>query len=371
MSSGRVDRRAVWAMADLARWQERVEPDRRGPDYLLREIMAAGLDRVVWSVRQSDDTGELEAAAAFARRRRMTLHARIPVRIGVDRTAVPSAWRYVDRRGEADPLRSSLFVESARQNRIAAALDAVRQGAEGVVLDFCEFPPHAGYHPDLIHEYVVTGGPDPRTLALTDDGFRDWCLFRAHYVTEFLYGLRKSLALLERDSGRRLSLTVRLPEDGLELNLAAGMDVQGWLRHRLADPICVSPLRWLSPGSAESAGPYVAAASETGVGVLGEIGLAPPPKVRANPVVALQRTRELYACGARGLMLEGVECAVLDGELRWILSSLSEPKHVNRLLSDQDRVRQYPVSEANRGYGVSAESAQPGSAREPFPATEL
>ena len=361
-------------MADVTRWAARPGAGgRTGHDVedCLRALHAAGIDHVVWG--PGGGPTALRHAVAFAARQSMVLCARLCMnpRGASGASSGRAPWRCVARDGTPDPDRSSFFFPGVREERLEALLDMARAGVTGLWLDFCDRPPHLRYHPDMVREYVITGGAEPGSLKLTDGEFRDWCGFRAGFLTTLLRELRTALAEIEREQARSVSIVARVPDDGPELNLAAGMDVRTWCRHGLVDLLCVDPLRWLAMDYPETIEPYVSLGQETQVGVVGGISMAAPPGVEKNPIAMMRRAHAQYEQAADGMAVDAAETGVMDGELRWTIPALAEPERLARLVSDEERQRQYPLTEANLWFGVDALSCVPGAGRTAFPPTEL
>jgi hypothetical protein len=375
---------AVWAAADLGWWAEavgRAELTGREVEDCLREMRREGFRRVLWSVHASGERGRelggrrpLAAAVAFARRQGMTLYGRLglnSIRGASHLFETHPEWRCVSRGGALDRTRLSLFFAGVRRERLDMLLAAARLGVDGLCLDFCDLPPMLRYHPELIRGYVFTGGPDPLALALTDEDFMDWCRYRAGFVTRLLRDLRDGLAPVEQERGSPLPVMARVPADGLELNLVAGMDLRTWARNGLVQALCLSPLHWLEGERSESLDPYLALAAETGVAALAGVSLMPPAGVTPNPMVLADRVAAAWNVGVTGLALDRAETGLRRRELAWILPALGEPERLTRLAGDQDRRRQYPVTDASRLFGIDALSVLPGGGTPQFPPADL
>jgi len=242
---------------------------------------------------------------------------------------------------------------------------------DGLCLDFCDRPPFARYHPDMVAEYTLTGGPDPVGLAVTDEPFEDWCRLRAGFVSRLLRDLRAELAHALGDAAREVQIIARVPADGPALNLAAGLDVATWCANRLVDALCPSPVLWLDLDHSETLELYAELARHTGTRLLGSVGLAVPAGADRNPMAIMQRAREQYDHGACGLVLERAETGVRDEDLRATIPALADPQRLVALLADRRRQRQHPVTRACVGSGADPLAVLPGSGPQAFPPTEL
>jgi len=385
LSSTEQHARELWGGVDIGRWLAS-----RGADFRprghevedrLRALRTLGVERAVWRLEGTEEAQKrlkgrcpVKAAVRFARRQRMSLCGALAATDveGRLRGAAAEPDRLCcGRDGRPDPRRASLFRPEVRRERIDSLVEAAWLGMDGVCVDFCRRPPAMGYDPDLVREYTLTGGPEAAELSLTDPAFVDWCRFRAGFVTAMLRDLREALAGIEQAQGRRILLVARVPADGPELNLACGMDTETWCRRGLVDVLWPHPLRWLALDQEQTIEPYAQRARECGVALIGGVCLEPPQGVEKNPVALARRVLRQYEEGAGGMVVEEIEQGAADGDLRWVVSALAEPERLARLAADEQRQRQYPLTQAGAWFGVDRESCVPGSGRQGFAPTDL
>ena len=365
----------VWGTADLNHWvADPATLAGRETEDCLRALRAVGIRRVLWGLevwgelgRRIDSGAALQAALTYARRQGMRLQGRL--RMGARRGAPHFVgshpeWHCVDRQGRRDPTRLSPFFPQVRAERIDALVAAARAGVDGLCLDFCERPPFARYHPDMVAEYTLTGGADPARLALTDEPFGDWCRFRAGFVTRLLRDLRGEIDRALGDAARDVPIMACVPVDGPALNLAAGLDVSTWCAHSLVDALCPSAVRWLDLDHSGTLAPYAEMARHTGVRLLGSVGIA---GADLDPEVVRHRAGEQYDQGACGLVLQRAETGVCDDDLRAAIPDLPDPQRLAALAADGRQRRPQPVT----GPGTGSPSVLPRSRAPAFPPAEL
>lgn len=147
--------------------------------------------------------------------------------------------------GEVDKSRMCYAIPELRQERRDILLELHRQGADVLILDFCRQPPILKYHPTLVEGWQKESGTDPREIVSYDiRDYLDWFRYRANFLTEFMRELRAGLLEQEAELGRPCCLVPRIPDSSPILTIAAGIDVETWLREDLADATMLSPLVW-------------------------------------------------------------------------------------------------------------------------------
>ena len=68
--------------------------------------------------------------------------------------------------------------------------------------------------------------------------FIDWLKWRCEKgTTQLMRDLRNELAELERATGRRIPIIVRMPTGGFLFDMAMGMDTKTWIEEGLIDEL--------------------------------------------------------------------------------------------------------------------------------------
>jgi len=154
--------------------------------------------------------------------------------------------------GREDSSRLCYAIPEVRRERIDILLELHRKGADVFVLDFCRQPPLLWYHPVLADAYLKEAATNPREIQSFDiRDYIDWFQSRTEFLTMFMRELRREMRAQEDEIGRPCCLVVRIPDSSPMLMVAAGIDIEAWLRGNLVDATMLSPLVWseVNPGS--------------------------------------------------------------------------------------------------------------------------
>ena len=233
-------------------------------------------------------------------------------------------------------------------------------------LDFCRQPPTVRYHPAFVNGYRERAGADARKLSLDDKAaFMDWCRYRADAVTEFLRELKEGLDPIRQHTGRKVPVQVRVPNDGFEANLIAGLDVRTWCADGLAGEIALSELHWLDEYREWDDKPYIELGRQAGVPVYASSSCLPMQtggwsgKVNpsgVSPLVLARRTLRSFEEGAQGICLYQSDTGVRWPGMPELLRLLSDRQALERLVADPAFVRRNPVTPGNQHFGIDNHS---------------
>lgn len=175
--------------------------------------------------------------------------------------------------GKTDYTRMTYAVPEVRKERCDILLEAQRLGVDALVLDFCRQPPMAGYHEEELKIYTVKTGKDPRKLqGYEPEIFTEWFRCRAQGVTDFMRGLRNSVAGQEQEYGRKCPVIIRIPANSNWLLLAAGIDLDTWYEENLFDSVMLSPLLWCANDMSHHFEYHVSRAHHNSKRIIGGIG---------------------------------------------------------------------------------------------------
>jgi len=323
---------------------------------------------------------QLRAALRHARANRMTLYGRLCM----NRHYSPGSshrgnfaqnhpqWCEVGWDGWLDPSRLCYGIPEVRRERIAIFGEAANIGVDGLHLDFCRQPPIVRYHPAFVNGYRERFGRDPRELTLTQrdtEGARpylNWCAWRAEAVTDLLRELKAELDPFRIRWQRSVPVQVRVPNDGFEANLIAGLDVQTWCREGLIDELALSELRWLREYRQWDDGPYIALGQEYGIPVYASSNCLPlqggewsgevnPRGI--NPLVLARRALRSYEAGAQGVALYQSDTGIQWPGVGDAVAVMSNPEHLRAYVNAPETVARYPVTAENVDFGIDNHSA--------------
>ena len=318
----------------------------------------------------------LQAALEFARANDMVLYGRLAMNRhysvkshGGSHTSRFAAshpeFHEVSKEGHPDSSRLCYAFDEVRKERVAILLEAAEIGCHGLQLDFCRQPPMARYHPELVSGFAAVGGVDPRDIDPWDgSAFRDFISWRAEFVTAMMRDLHDGLTGLREKTGRAIPLQVRVPDNGLDIDLMAGLDIVKWCEEGLIQELSVSSLKWLAIYQEHDLRPYVDLGRRTGVKVYGGVnalaiqrvsGMLPGPE-DLNPVVFAERAVRQYEAGAEGMSLYQSDFAVWPDELCPVLPILGDPDALADYVNDPAVRARYPVTYRNQLYGVDNHS---------------
>ena len=284
-------------------------------------------------------------------------------------------WCEVQKNGWLDPTRLCYAVPEYRQERIDILCEAARIGCQGLFLDFCRQPPMLRYHPALVYAFREKTGKDPCQLSLADkDAFLDWCRFRSDCITQLLRELKAALDRLRTRYGRPIPVQVRVPNDGFEANLIAGLDVRTWCEAKLIDELALSELRWLLEYQAWDDVPYIQLGAACGVPVFASsnaLPMQPAPDVGlqswggevnprgVNPLVLAGRALRSLENGAQGVCLYQTDIATQWGDLPEAVRTFGAEASLRAFVDDPVNAERYPVTPENRDYGMDNHSRRP------------
>ena len=276
-------------------------------------------------------------------------------------------WSEVGRDGWLDATRMCFAIPEYRQERVAILKEAAEIGCEGLVLDFVRQPPAVKYHAAFVNPWRDRTGVDPRTVPVSDkDRFLDWCAFRAESVTALLGELKAALDPMRQKHGRTIPVRVRIPNDGFEANLIAGLDVRAWCRQGLVDEISLSELHWLPGYSDWDDRPYIALGKEHGIPVFASSNCLPVQRsgwsgqvnpLGVNPLVLARRALASMEAGAQGVSLYQTDVGTYWPGLKDAIAAFSDEDVLRRYVTDPSIIERHPVTEANREYGIDNHSA--------------
>jgi len=270
--------------------------------------------------------------------------------------------------GWVDPSRLCYAIPEYRQERIDILMEAADIGVDGLHLDFCRQPPATRYHAAFINPYREKTGTDPRGLSLQDrESFLDWCDFRAESVTALLRELKARLAPFRDRWQRRVPVQVRVPNDGLEANLVAGLDVVTWCREGLIDEITLTELQWLEEYQDWSDEPYIALGAEYAIPVYASSNCLPRQGGQwsgevnprgVNPLVLARRALHSVDLGAQGIALYQSDTGIQWPGVREVLPAFTNPEALRETVRDPDFANRYPITEENLNFGIDNHSAE-------------
>ncbi len=410
----------VWGISELGCWLGHRNPTSGSPtghdaEDCLDEHLACGIDHVVWDLGRSvltyhsdlpeatcnglrahhpclgaarravealyHERCQLRAALRHARSTGITLYGRLCM----NRHYSPGSghrsdfaqnhpeWCEQRKDGWVDPSRLCFAIPEYRKERIDILMEAADIGVDGLHLDFCRQPPATRYHPAFVNGFRDKTGVDPRELSLHDrQSFLHWCAFRAESVTTLLRELKARLDPFRSRWERPTPVQVRVPNDGLEANLVAGMDVATWCRENLIDDLALSELRWLAEYQDWSDEPYIALGADSGIPVYGSSNCLPrqggewsgevnPRGV--NPLVLARRALRSLEQGAHGIALYQSDTGVQWPGVCDVLPAFSDPEALREIVDDPELASRYPVTDENRHYGIDNHSAEFASMR--------
>lgn len=314
----------------------------------------------------------LRAALDFARANGMTLYGRLGMNRHYSKASYggcfTSRWagahpefHEITKEGGPDPSRLCYAIDDVREERVDLLVEAARIGCEGLQLDFCRQPPLTRYHPALTDSF----GADPRPIdPWRGPAFVEWIAHRAMFVTLMLRELHARLQPLRAQTGRAIPVQVRVPDNGLDVALMAGLDVRAWCAEGLMQELSVSSLNWLADFQEHELRPYVELGRKHGVKVFGGVnalalqrvsGALPGPE-EISPIRLAERALQQYDAGAEGMTLYQSDFAVWPEELREVLPLLGRPQALAAFAADETNRRRWPLTFRNCLYGLDNHS---------------
>ncbi len=408
----------VWGISELACWLGHRNPTCGSPsghdaEDCLDAHLACGIRHVVWDLGRSvltyhsglpDATCaglrpppaapgpvaraiealyrrrcQLRAALRHARSRGITLYGRLCM----NRHYHPGSphrsdfaqnhpqWCEMRRDGWLDTTRMCYAIPEVRRERVAILMEAADIGVDGLHLDFCRQPPIAGYHPAFVNGFRERHRIDSRNLAPEEATYRLWCACRAEAVTDLLRELAAQLRPFRERWRRPVPVQVRVPNDGLESNLAAGLDVATWCEERLIDELALSELRWNAACRQWDDTPYIAMGRACGIPVYASSNCLPVQGTPwqdgrswsgevnphgVNPLVLARRALRSHAAGAHGIALYQSDTGVQWPGVRDAVAAMSDPEALRAYAEDSGTAARYPVTDANAQFGIDNHS---------------
>ncbi len=412
----------VWGISELGGWLGHRNPTSGSPsgrdaEDCLDGHLACGIDHVVWDLGRSvltyhsdlpeatcrglraEPSGltapdhrpgqraraieaiyqqrcQLRAALRHARERDITLYGRLCM----NRHYSPGSshrgrfaqehpdWCEIGKDGWLDASRLCYGIPDYRQERIAILMEAADIGVDGLHLDFCRQPPMVRYHPALVNPFQEQSGVDPRTLTLEQrDIYLDWCAYRARSVTDLLRELQAQLQTFRDRWQRAMPVQVRVPNDGLEANLIAGLDLVTWCEEGLIDELALTELHWLAEYQDWNDAPYIDLGKQYGIPVYASSNCLPrqggawsgavnPRGI--NPLVLARRALRSYEAGTQGIALYQSDTGVQWPGVRDAVSVMSEPDALRTYVDDPKVAQRHPITEENAQFGIDNHSAE-------------
>ena len=267
--------------------------------------------------------------------------------------------------GTRDISRVEYFFPEARQERLNILEEAARYGPDGIVIGCCRQPPMAGYNPRMVERYKERTGVDPRRIDIADgQPYLDWIRWRADHFTQLLRELRPRLSAVEKDIGRSMPVIARIPGVGLQLNMAQGLDVNGWVEEGLIGELQLDPLQSFAEGGSHDVRPYVELCHRKGIrvlaGVNGTTGAGwsdstePDEGIlfhQASPVVGIRRAIGLIEAGVDGIEIYEAEIFARSCERRWLLPLWGDVERARAWLKESNIEAVSPVMASNACQG--------------------
>ena len=132
-----------------------------------------------------------------------------------------------------------------RSHMTSLIREVADRGVDGVQLTFTRGPIYVWYEPPVVDSFKQQYGQDPRTL--DDEEDERWLRHRAHYMTEFVRGVRKTLDEASRRVGHRIRLAAMVYYSEAE-NLLHALDARTWVQEGLIDDLLpVTKVHYMSP----------------------------------------------------------------------------------------------------------------------------
>ncbi len=404
----------VQGIAELGSWilhRRHIWPSEHAAEDMIDEHIACGIRHIVWELGRSvltyhsnlpnatchgvgahydrfypladsqrkaemqvyHDRCQLRVALTYCERRNCTVYGRLCMNRhygpGSGQSVFASEhpwWNEITGDGKLDVSRLCYAIPEYRAERVAILKEAAEIGCAGLVLDFCRQPPMVRYHSALTHPYRERTGIDPRLIRVDEhDRYLDWCRYRAGYVTELLRELKAALDPLRAKHGVALPVQARIPNDGIEANVIAGLDVETWCSEGLITEIALSELRWL-PGYANwDDRPYIALGHRHGIRVFGSSNCLPVQQKGwsgqvnprgLNPLVLARRALRSLEQGADGLSLYQSDTGCYLPGVSDAISTFHDETSLRDYVDDGANTERYPITDDNREYGIDNHS---------------
>ncbi len=249
-------------------------------------------------------------------------------------------------------------------------MEAAEIGVDGLHLDFCRQPPFVRYHPALTNGYYQERGIHPQSIPVEEKAlFLDWCQYRAGFITEMLRELKAKVAVFRSRWLHPLPIQIRIPNDGFEANLIAGLDPQTWVEEGLVDELMLSELHWLEAGQSYSDEPYLDLGRKAGIPVYASSNCLPlqaggwggavnPAGI--DPEALAQRTLRSHAMGASGVALYQTDTGVQHPQLQSLIALMGDRESLEQALQ---QARVMAGKHRNPDFGIDNHSKIPAPFR--------
>lgn len=272
----------------------------------------------------------------------------------------PEFYQYKKDMRSVDFSRVEYFFPEVRRERLDILEEVAAYGPDGLVIGCCRQPPMAGYNPKMVAAYTEETGVDPTKIDIEDGKpYLDWIQWRADHLTAVLRELREHLNTLERKTGNRIPVIARVPDLGLQWNLAEGIDTATWVREGLIDELQLDPLEETGGDASGEAShdvrPYVELCHKHGVPVFGGVnGSSGARQGKINddsPVVGLRRAIGLLKTGVAGIEIYEAEMFAGSTERRWLIPLWGRPDLAEKWLRESNLEAVFPVTARNAVQG--------------------
>ncbi len=283
-------------------------------------------------------------------------------------------WCEVRQDGWLDTSRLCYGIPDVRHERLAILMEAANIGVDGLHLDFCRQPPMTGYHPVFVNEFRDRHGIDPRTVSIGNrDEYFQWYTFCSEAITGLLQELKAELDPF-RDRWRRpIPVQVRIPNDGFEANLAAGLDVVKWCKEGLIQELALSELRWHRAFPRWSDGPYITLGRQHNLPVYASSNCLPLQNIPwkdgknwsgevnpygVNPLVLGNRALRSFKAGAQGIALYQSDTGIQWPGMKVLVESMSDIEKLRSYTECPDIAHKHPLTEENASFGIDNHSLE-------------
>ena len=298
----------------------------------------------------------------------------------------PQWWR-TGKNGE-DTIGLSYFFPEVRSERIDILTEVAERGTDGLLVGVDRQVPMLLYNPAMVQAYRDKTGVDPLKIDASHEGaYLAWIRWRADFLTQLLRDLKKRLAPIRANTGKQISVTVRVPSAGLFHNLAQGLDVERWCKEKLVDQLQLIPLEDLGGAGEHDVRPYLALGRRWGVSIVGGIGstvlgvgggqawhhrtvpVVRDPKnpsaqarPRRNPEnlenigPGMRRALGLLRAGVDGLTVFETEMLSFADPLRYTVALYGHPEKLERFLNESNLEACYPIDAGNAAAGFDNHS---------------
>ena len=173
------------------------------------------------------------------------------------------------------------------------------------------------------------------------------------------------LAGLEKRTGRRIPILVRVPSGGFLFDLAMGMDTEAWIREGLIDELQLAPQENRCCGfGSHDVRPYLELCRKHGIPVFGGVngitGTGPVSGLSAekeasgpiySPAVGIKRAIGLIRAGVDGVEVYESEQFAHMSHVRWLIPLWGNAELAEKVLNESNIEAVYPVTASNAACG--------------------